>query len=137
MKKIMLCFISCLALFGLTGCDSVEDNAIYEIENDIREQNYSLGYGTTYTIGKVKSAKCSISENDQDYRILLNCTIKYNPKLNNGTTDLTKEMDDDIVAMYIQSKSSSYVRMFGSTSQIESLKSSVCWGKEVSAGYDC
>lgn len=137
MKKLLLSIITIIALVSLTGCVSEEESAIMEIEKDILKLEYSGNYGTSNTIGKVQSVNCSVSENDNNGRYLLNCKVRYNPKQYSGETDLTKEYTDNIIALYAKKNSNQFVRTYGSSIQKQVLKTEFCWEKSSSDGYSC
>ena len=135
MKKICICLALIILLLSITGCSDDTDYAV-DIQKDIKSLEYS-DYGTNYAIGKVISTRCTEVESDGYGRYLYECKIKYNPKLNSGATDLTKELDENVYAMFMNISSSRYARLYGSKTMEDYLKSEFCWGKPASDGYDC
>ena len=77
---------------------------------------------TIYSIGKVKNCSNSkIVDNDGD-KYIFKVTVYYNPKLNNGSTDLSKEDNGTTYVVY-NKKTENYL----CCKSLEKAKESTIW----------
>ena len=88
-----------------------------------RDEIYAdLYVNTTYSIGKIKNCSNSkIIENNGD-KYIFKVTVYYNPKLNSGSTDLSKENQGTTYVVY-NKKTEKYL----CCSTLEMAKDSNIW----------
>lgn len=131
-KVVAVIIVIIFLFFIIKGCSN---NPTFDIQDDIRAANFSLGYGTKYQIGKVDRVSCSEYDSDGNGRYIISCSVTYYAKRRNGTTDMTSTMKETVYAAYMK-RSNDYLRRY--TSYIsDTFKRSICWGQDKSKGLIC
>ncbi len=146
----IILFLAIVIIFAIISDDSGGNNsngsseAIRNIESNLKSNPtelsnlvFTLSNFTIKGSGKVLSANCKEVENDGNGRYLLQCSIRYNPKDKNNSTDLTKENTVTVMAVFLKNDSKTYYKKYERYSYKDTLKSKSCWGKDKSYGLSC